>query len=213
MKQIFLLITCCVISTCIFAQGDTDSLFDDGVNEKSVVAIGSDILTSIAGTFNIHVHVTPIKKIGIQVEGGIVPFGRHFDLVNVIDTGFPIRDTLMLKAFYWSAIAQYNWHRVAGIVDRYFYLDLKRWHYQPIDGVKAIKTKFTFFGLGVRVHAGSHFSVEGNIGAIAGSVRLISTKDFNNNPQVYGHLIYDTGYEKKYSFVGFDLGLGFKYHF
>jgi len=78
----FLLSSCAIVLFAynLSAQDDLDDIFDDGDSNSDIdIAVGTDLITLIAGTFNVYGEIDFKQKVGFQLGLGLVPFGYSMD--------------------------------------------------------------------------------------------------------------------------------------
>lgn len=72
------------------AQDDLDDIFDDGDSNADLrVEIGTDLITTIAGTVNVYGEIDIKDIFGLQAGIGFVPFGYHLDYSRPAIIGNP----------------------------------------------------------------------------------------------------------------------------
>ena len=207
MKKIVFLVSLCfgTLLNCI-AQEGLDDIFDDGDNNSSIdISVGTDLITTIGGTFNVYSELHFKQSLGVQFGLGVIPFGYLMDFSNpgeILEGGDDQFNRNINKGFYYNIGFKYI-KSMGDAFSYYYYGEFKRWSYTEAlslvteETIKGIRTKVNF-GIGYSLMPFDNIGFDAHTGIFLGS----NKKEDNDNITI-----------SKSPAIGFDFGLGAFYRF
>lgn len=187
------------------AQKELDDIFDDGDSNANIdIAIGTDLITTIAGTINIYAEIDFVQKIGLQAGIGLVPFGYNLDFSRPTlfnDETYGLNRNIS-GGFYYNIAGKYI-QAYGDAFKWYYYAEFKRWSMTEtnqngsaeISNIKKLKGTF---GTGYAYKPFNNIGFDAHLGVFVG---VFSQTETGATDSPVGFL------------NGFDFGLGAYYNF
>jgi hypothetical protein len=206
MKKFLLSLCALILFSCnLTAQDDLDDIFDDGDSNSDIdIAVGTDLITLIAGTFNVYGEFDYKQKVGLQIGLGVVPFGYSMDFSRPAlfsDDTYGLNRNIK-GGFYYNVAFKYI-QSYSDAFKWYYYGEFKRWSMTEMntagtEEIANLKKLNGAVGTGYAFKPFDYIGFDAHLGIFLGLFK--ETETGSVNPQL---LVLN----------GFDLGIGAYYNF